>query len=158
MFGTFKNGATAYSVVAVETGVAAASPLKLIIMLFEGALSALVMAQMHMKAGKITQKGQAISKAISIIDNGLRASLDKTVGGEIALSLDALYDYMSRQLVLANLHNDLQKLEEVQRLLNDLKGAWLAIEPAPENLAPQIVPPTINDALAPRVVTDFAKA
>jgi flagellar protein FliS len=164
MFGSNTNGANAYAKVGVETGVAAASPHKLIVMLFDGAISALVTAQMHMKAGNTAEKGQAISKAISIVDNGLRASLDKKVGGEIALRLDSLYDYMSHQLLLANLRNDLTKLEEVQRLLADLRGAWLAIEPAvaqsetqPAAQAALPVPPA-NDALAPRMAGNFAKA
>ena len=72
-------------------------------------------------------KGSAISKAISIIDNGLRASLDKEAGGEIAANLDALYDYMSRRLLHANLKNDVTIIDEVHGLLADLRGAWVEI-------------------------------
>jgi flagellar secretion chaperone FliS len=159
MFGTARSGANAYAKVGVETGVMAANPHKLIVMLFDGAMSSLVTAQMHLKAGNIAEKGQSISKAISIIDSGLRASLDKKVGGEIALSLDSLYEYMSQQLLLANLHNDMDKLEEVQRLLNDLKGAWVAMDPVAQNAAPALAPtPPMNDPLAPRMVANFAKA
>lgn len=159
MFGTARSGANAYAKVGVETGVIAASPHKLIVMLFDGAISSIATAQTHINAGNIAGKGQSISKAISIIDDGLRASLDKKVGGEIALSLDALYEYMSKQLLLANLHNDISKLEEVQRLLNDLKGAWLAIDPVAENAAPSVAPtPPMHDELAPRMVANFAKA
>jgi flagellar secretion chaperone FliS len=159
MFGTARSGANAYAKVGIETGVMAASPHRLIVMLFDGALSSLVTAQMHLKAGNIVGKGQSISKAISIIDDGLRASLDKKVGGEIALSLDSLYEYMSKQLLLGNLHNDMNKLEEVQRLLTDLKGAWLAIDPVAENAPPTVAPtPPMHDALAPRMVANFAKA
>ncbi|MGV3741038.1 MAG: flagellar export chaperone FliS [Burkholderiaceae bacterium] len=159
MFGTARSGANAYTKVSVETGVLAASPHKLIVMLFDGAISSLVTAQIHLKAGNIAEKGQSISKAISIIDDGLRASLDKKVGGEIALSLDSLYEYMGKQLLQANLRNDLEKLEEVQALLNDLKGAWLAIEPTIEAPVPNIATTSaMNDSLAPRMITDFAKA
>jgi flagellar secretion chaperone FliS len=159
MFGTARSGANAYAKVSVETGVMAASPHKLIVMLFDGAISSIVTAQMQLKASNIAGKGQSISKAISIIDDGLRASLDKKVGGEIALSLDALYEYMSQQLLLANLRNDMEKLDEVQRLLNDLKGAWLAIEPVAQTPASSVVPTMpVNDALAPRMVANLAKA
>lgn len=127
MFGTAKSGANAYAAVGVETGVAAANPHKLIVMLFDGALMSLAMALQHMKAGNIAEKGQAISKAISIIDSGLRASLDQKAGGNIAVSLDALYEYMSNRLLVANLKNQPEALEEVQGLLQDLKGAWVAI-------------------------------
>lgn len=131
MFGSNRSGANAYANVGVETGVMAASPHKLIVMLFEGALAALSSALVHMKARRIADKGKAISKAINIIDNGLRASLDKEVGGEIALNLDALYSYMSERLLQANLNNAPETIEEVMKLLGDLKGAWESIAPAP---------------------------
>lgn len=129
MFGAMQKGANAYAKVGIETGVVAASPHSLISMLFEGALVALSNAKQQMHAGSTAGKGQSISKAINIIDNGLRASLDKKVGGEIALSLDALYEYMSKRLLAANSANQPAMVEEVQGLLLQLKGAWDAIGP-----------------------------
>lgn len=133
MFGSTRSGANAYAKVGIETGVVAASPHKLIVMLFDGALAALATALQHMKAGNIPGKGQSLSKAIAIIDSGLRASLDHKAGGEIAVNLDALYEYMSNRLMLANLNNQAEIIEEVQRLLQDLRSAWEAIAP----VAPQ---------------------
>ena len=127
MFGTMKRGVNAYANVDLETGIASASPHKLIVMLYDGALAALLGAKANIAAGNIAAKGSAISKAISIIDNGLRASLDKDAGGEIAANLDALYDYMSRRLLHANLKNDVGIIEEIHGLLADLRGAWVAI-------------------------------
>jgi len=132
MFGSMQNGINAYAKVGIETGVSAASPHKLIVMLFDGAQIALAGALQHMKAGNVSGKGQSISKAISIIDSGLRASLDKSVGGEVANNLDRLYEYMSNRLLLANLNNDPQIVEEVQHLLQDIKSAWVAIDAPPE--------------------------
>ena len=148
MFGSMKTGASAYANVGIETGVIAASPHKLIVMLFEGAITAISNALQFMETNKVAAKGQSISKAIAIIDNGLRASLDKKVGGEIALSLDALYEYMSNQLLLANLNNDKVKLTEIRDLLRDLKIAWDGIGPMP--LIATEVPKHNVDALAPR--------
>ncbi|HJV75568.1 MAG TPA: flagellar export chaperone FliS, partial [Noviherbaspirillum sp.] len=130
MFGSMRSGANAYAKVGVETGVVAASPHKLIVMLFDGALAALATALQHMNTGNISGKGQALSKAIAIIDSGLRASLDHKTGGEIAANLDALYEYMSTRLMMANLNNQPELIEEVQRLLHDLRSAWEAIAPA----------------------------
>ncbi|MES2534925.1 MAG: flagellar export chaperone FliS [Pseudomonadota bacterium] len=138
MFGAAKNGANAYARVGIETGVAAASPHQLIVMLFEGALVAVSSALQGMRAGDIQHRGQSISRAISIIDNGLRASLDKEAGGDIAHSLDALYDYMNRRLLMANLKNQPDMLEEVYRLLSELKSAWDGIGAPPGSQA--IVP------------------
>ncbi|MFP5390423.1 MAG: flagellar export chaperone FliS [Gammaproteobacteria bacterium] len=131
MFGSMQRGVNAYAKVGIETGVTAASPHKLIVMLFDGALVSVNSAIMHMKAGNIADKGAAISKAIMIIDSGLRAALDKKAGGEIAEGLDALYEYMGARLLQANLKNQVEILEEVQRLLNDLRGAWNAIGDTP---------------------------
>ncbi|MEC5217574.1 flagellar protein FliS [Actimicrobium sp. GrIS 1.19] len=143
MFGSPKSGASAYANVGMETGVASASPHKLIVMLFDGALMAVTAAVQQMKAGDIPAKGKSISKAISIIDNGLRASLDKTVGGSIAGSLDALYEYMSNRLLIANLKNQPETLQEVHGLLMDLKTAWDAIGQQADALqnAPLVAPP-----------------
>lgn len=148
MFGSTRNGANAYAKVGIETGVVAASPHKLIVMLFDGALAAVATALQHMNTGNIAGKGQAISKAISIIDSGLRASLDHNAGGEVAMNLDALYEYMSNRLMLANLNNQADLLEEVQRLLQELRSAWEAIAPAATQsvAAPQAA---AYDALAP---------
>lgn len=127
MFGTMKRGVNAYANVDLETGIASASPHKLIVMLYDGALVALRTARANMAANNIPAKGVAISKAITIIDNGLRVSLDKEAGGTIAENLDALYDYMSRRLFQANLQNDVAIVDEVHGLLSDLRGAWAAI-------------------------------
>lgn len=127
MFGSSHRGVHSYAKVGVETGVLAASPHKLIVMLFDGALVSVNSAIMHMKAGSIPDKGAAISHAILIIDSGLRASLDKKAGGTIAESLDALYEYMGARLVEANLKNQVELLEEVRQLLSELRGAWDAI-------------------------------
>jgi len=129
MFGTTQSGANTYAKIGVETGVLAANPHKLITMLFDGALVAIALSQKYMKEGDIKNKGESITKAILIIESGLRASLNKNVGGEIALNLDALYDYMSRRLFSANVENSQEFLSEVHALLSDLRGAWEAIGP-----------------------------
>ena len=77
-----------------------------------------------MKNGETVAKGESLSKAISIISSGLQASLDVNAGGELAQHLYALYDYMSRRLLLANLHNNPEYVEEVAGLLAELSGAW----------------------------------
>ncbi|MFC5547990.1 flagellar export chaperone FliS [Massilia aerilata] len=150
MFGTPRSGAKAYANVGVETSVLAANPHKLISMLFEGALVALSTALHHMKSGNIAGKGQAIAKTMRIIDEGLRASLDKSVG-EIAENLDALYEYMGTRLVMGNLKNDPEALEEVQRLLADLKEAW-------DQIAPKAAAPAPAPAAMPHPAAGYGAA
>ena len=134
MFGS-SRGVNEYSRVGVETGVVAADPHKLVVMLYEGAMTACHTAVMHIESKDFERKGAMISKAIMIIESGLRLSLDKKAGGEIATSLDALYGYMSDRLYMANIKNDPSLIQEVIRLLGDLKSAWEAIgtQVAPDN-------------------------
>ncbi|MEO8419105.1 MAG: flagellar export chaperone FliS [Methylophilaceae bacterium] len=127
MFGSNNHGINAYTSIGIETGVAAASPHKLITLLYEGAITACLNAVAHMRENDIIAKGEALSKAIMIIENGLRISLDMKAGGDIALSLDALYDYMSNRLFTANLKNQAEPVAEVIKLLHELKGAWESI-------------------------------
>ena len=122
-----RNAVNAYAKVGVETGAMSASPHQLIIMLYDGARAAIARAKFHMAAGDIAAKGKAISMSIAIIDDGLRAVLDHNAGGEIAADLEQLYDYMSRQLMLANLRNDVELLNQVDALLQDLASAWAQI-------------------------------
>ena len=151
MFGSPKSGANAYANVGVETGVTTASPHSLIVMLFDGALVAVTTALQNMKAGNIPGKGQAISKAIMIIDSGLRASLNREAGGQIAGNLDSLYEYMSNRLLIANLKNQPEVLEEVYQLLKELKTAWDAIGARNNAAVPAAVPKApAYDALQPR--------
>ncbi len=127
----------AYAKVGVESSVVASDPHHLISMLYQGALLAIANARNGILRKDIPAKGAAISKAISIIDDGLNASLDKKVGGELAQNLSSLYDYMCKRLLSANLNDDMAALEEVARLLNDLKGAWEGIRPAAAAPQPQ---------------------
>ncbi len=128
MKSTTGRGANAYRSVALDSALPNANPIELVLMLYDGALAAIRLAAGHMKAGRIADKGAALSKAISIVDNGLKASLDHNVGGEIAGQLHSL----------ANLRNDERALDEVLRLLADLRSAWAQIgaQGAGANLTP----------------------
>lgn len=132
MFGLMSNPAAAYRKAGVETQVETASPHQIVVMLFEGAISAIATASMHMQLKHPAPKGEAIGKAIDIIEGGLQACLDYQAGGELAEKLGALYQYMCHRLLHANLRNDQKALDEVTGLLKELKGAWeeIADDPA----------------------------
>lgn len=130
MISSAKSALEAYSQVGLNAKVAAASPHGLIIMLFDGAIAAITKAKYHMEKSTvddIAEKGAAISKAIAIIDDGLKASLNMEVGGELAQNLDSLYEYMSFRLVHANLKNDKEILDEISQRLLELREAWDSI-------------------------------
>ena len=128
-------GARAYARIGIESAVMSASPQQLLTMLFDGAKAAISMARHHMASGDVVAKGNAISKAVSIIDSGLKASLDAEAGGsagaELAANLSALYDYINQRLLYANLRNDPALLEEADRLLENIASAWREISGGP---------------------------
>ena len=124
MFATLNNPAAAYSAAGIETIADTADAHELILMLFDGALVSISLAAHHLKSENIAAKGENISKAIDIIENGLKVSLDYRSGGALAERLGALYEYMCNRLLHANLRNDKAALEEVSGLLRELKSAW----------------------------------
>lgn len=115
-----------YQQVKTDAGMEDASPHRLVQMLMEGALERIAAARGHMVRGETARKGEQIGKAIGII-GGLREGLDEEAGGELVRNLDALYGYMERRLVQANLSSDPTILDEIAGLLREIKTAWDAI-------------------------------
>ena len=156
MFGSSpQNAANLYSKVNLETGVLAADPHQLITLLFDGAIQALNEAAQHMAMNNTAEKGRLITRAISIIENGLRGSLNKKAGGEIAQNLEKLYTFFAKELVIANCNDDAQKLAEIKKLLTDIRSAWLQIAPAKNTKTEKQLPPVV-DTLSPRNTTHFS--
>ncbi|MBP2835910.1 MULTISPECIES: flagellar export chaperone FliS [Dickeya] len=124
-----KSASQAYAQVSVESAVMSATPHQLIVMLFDGTKSALVRARILLEQNDVVGKGNALSKAIDIISNGLKLGLDMENGGELAENLADLYDYMVRRLLHANINNDLQAIMEVEALLDNIADAWKQIGP-----------------------------
>ncbi|AKH65499.1 MULTISPECIES: flagellar export chaperone FliS [Photorhabdus] len=124
-----RSASQLYAQIDVESEIMNASPYQLIQILFNGALSALRRAIILMEQGNIAEKGAAISKAINIIDNGLKQGLDNEKGGELAHNLASLYDYMTQRLLHANLRNDEPAITEVIKLLTEISEAWRQIGP-----------------------------
>lgn len=138
----------AYKNVGLESGVAAADPHKLILMLYQGAILAIATAKNQMLRKQVADKGASITKAIKIIDEGLKACLDVKAGGEIAVNLSDLYDYMNQRLLIANLKNDISILDEVGSLLAELKQAWESIRPATPAMLQDAIPAIARPAVA----------
>ena len=137
MFSPGHSGANAYARVGVETGVMGASPHRLIVMLYQGARQAIAQARMHVQQGNVPARGEAIGKAIQIVESGLQQSLNLEAGGEIAERLNALYSYMSRRLLEANIKQSEAMLVEVYGLLATLEEAWIGIAPEIARMAAQ---------------------
>lgn len=141
-----RNALNTYSQAGVEASIAGASPHQLIAMLYDGAMVAISVGKINMQQGDIAAKGASISKAIAIIDEGLKISLDEQAGGEMASNLKALYEYMVNRLLMANIKNDVEGLDEVARLLGELKGAWDEIGRPQPVVAPPLAEPSTSSA------------
>lgn len=113
-----------YADIGLETQVMSATPERLITLLYQGARAAIGQARLHMQEGRVAERGTAITKAIKIVDEGLKMGLNMEAGGEIAANLARLYDYIIRTLLMANLKADAEALETADRLLADLAEAW----------------------------------
>lgn len=121
-----QHSVQAYAKIGLETEVLSATPEHLITLLFNGAQAAIMKARLHMESGNLEGRGMAISKAIDIVDSGLKASVDLENGGELATNLVATYELIIRNLLLANLNVEVEKLDLAERLLVDISGAWRA--------------------------------
>ena len=126
------KGTQAYAKIEVESAVMSASQQQLVVMLFDGALSALVRARLFLQDGNIPAKGLAISKAINIIENGLKVGLVESNGDELTQNLIALYAYMVRRLLHANVNNDASAIEEVETLLRNIADGWKEVAGTPQ--------------------------
>ena len=126
------KGTQAYAKIEVESAVMSASQQQLVIMLFDVALSALVRARLFLQDGNIPAKGLAISKAINIIENGLKVGLVESNGDELTQNLIALYAYMVRRLLHANVNNDASAIEEVETLLRNIADGWKEVAGTPQ--------------------------
>jgi flagellar secretion chaperone FliS len=126
-----KSSLAAYRSVAAHSGIAAADPHRLIVMLMDGALERVSLASGAMQHGDGPARNAHIHRAVEIVQE-LQGSLNMEAGGEIAANLADLYDYACRQLVRANLSNQTQVLDEVAKLLRHIRDAWLQIQLTPE--------------------------
>lgn len=106
-----------------ENQILTASPEQILILLYSGAIRFTRQAIYGLEEENITLFHHGIKKSMAIITE-FSNSLDHEIGGEIAENLDALYNFMIKELTLANIHKDIEKLRVVDRLLVHLRGAW----------------------------------
>ena len=113
----------------IKTGseVEDATPHRLIQLMMERALAKLMLARAHMVDGNIAEKGELIGAAMDII-SALQQCLNYKADEKLAGNFDALYDYMLRRILLANLNDDPSIVSEVIDLLGEIKEAWDAIQ------------------------------
>jgi len=100
-----------------------ASKEQLLLMFYDGAIRFVSQAKHAVANDDIEGRSYGIGKASAIIAE-LSATLDHKIGGKIAEDLDALYAFMLNELNMANIHNDSNRLETVEKMLVDLRQTW----------------------------------
>lgn len=120
------NRLAAYRTVATHGGVAAADPHRLTLMLMDGALERISAAKGNLAHGRTAEKCALIQRAMDIVHE-LRSCLNLEAGGAIAANLASLYDYMVQQLAKANAEGRTEILDEVLRLLTEIRSAWVML-------------------------------
>ncbi|MES2878830.1 MAG: flagellar export chaperone FliS [Pseudomonadota bacterium] len=121
------RSANAYKNVGMETSVAGADPHQLVSLLFDALQQSLITAKGAILSGDIPVKGRSIGRAVRILEEGLKASLDVERGGELAGNLRSLYDFCIFRMTEANLRNDAAIVDEVIRVLQPVMDGWSQI-------------------------------
>lgn len=132
--GSRRPSAAAYRDVGASTALDSASPHKLVSLLYTALSSQIASARGALARRDVAEKGRAISHAVRIVEEGLRAPLNMKDGGAIAANLHDLYEYIAQQLTLANLRNDDRLLDECARLVETLREGW-------DGIADRVAPP-----------------
>jgi flagellar protein FliS len=119
------NQAIAYNAYK-NNSVMAASPNKLVIMLYDGAIKNLKLAEIALNEKNIENVNTYLKKSQDIIVEFM-STLNFEAGGEIAQNLYQLYDYMYNRLVRANIDKDIAAIIEVKKYLEELRDTWAQI-------------------------------
>lgn len=129
MFGTL-NRRTAYGEASLEAEVLSASQHKLTLMLFNAAIDAMKKMVIAIETKHLAEKSRVVVKAIDILENGLKASIDREAGdAELGDRLYYLYDYIQQRLLFAHLHNNAAEIGELIDMLSGIRDAWREIDP-----------------------------
>jgi flagellar protein FliS len=141
-----RNRLAVYQSVSAHGGVADADPHRLVQMLLDAAMERMNTARSCIERGEIVRKAKLLHSCVTLVAE-LRGSLNLNDGGPLAQNLSALYDYMARQLLMANVESDAGKITEVMSLLNEIRSAWIAIGPEVRNV-PNPPKPTVSAGVA----------
>jgi flagellar protein FliS len=127
---SYKSASSTYK----ETRIKTAGQGQLIVMLYDEAVKQLTKAIELLELnkgekkdpGRIEHINKAIMKTEEIITE-LMVSLDFEQGGEISKNLFSLYTWFNRELVEANINQDIHRMLTVKDMLSNLRNTWSSI-------------------------------
>ncbi len=125
-----------------QTAVATASPVQLVLMVYDECIRRLILAEEAFRIEgpeRIEQIGTHLQYAQSAITE-LSVSLDMEQGGEIAENLARLYEFMTYHLSQANVKKEIQRVREVKALMSDLRDTWKQVSEQVPSASQQDVP------------------
>jgi flagellar protein FliS len=128
-YGYQRNPSAAYQDTRARGSVEGADRHQLTGMLYDGVIDRINQARGAIRRGDVPAKGTHFARALAILGE-LRGALDHEAGGKLAARLDALYDYVSRRLLQAQLYNDERAIDEALDLLTPIRDAWRQIRDA----------------------------
>ena len=111
----------------LRTAVETATPTRLVVMLYDGAIRFLSQAMTAMQAGQYEDQSRFIGKAQDIIAH-LHAHLDYEAGGAVSRQLATVYAPMFDMLTYANAKDDCERVEKVLSALRELREAWVEVD------------------------------
>jgi len=114
-----------------KSQVETASPIDLIIMMYDRAIVLLDKAKNEISEKKYEEKNTSLTKATDIVFE-LLTTLDNDKGGEIATSLSRLYNFVIRAITNANTSLNTKELDNAKRILSELRGSWVSIKNNPD--------------------------
>jgi len=118
-----RNPWKSYRQIATQT----APPGQLVLMLYDGALRFLDLALTGFACTDPGERNLTINnnlqRTLDIIRE-LNCCLDTNAGGELALTLRDLYDYLERRLLESNFKKKRAGVDEVINHLRELRNAW----------------------------------
>ena len=125
-------GAHAYATTQIST----ASSVQVVVLLYDGAISSMKLAQEGMAGLNFQDKARFLDRALRVVGE-LSASLNMEEGGTIARDLQRLYEYVQYELTQANLKNEPGRLESPIRCMSEIRQAWKEL--AMQGVKPQAV-------------------
>jgi flagellar protein FliS len=119
----------------LEARILSATPLELVVILYDEAIQSVRTARGHLRAGEIRPRSRAVSRAVGILME-LEGSLNFEAGGELSRRLAGVYGYMRTTLLDANLRQTDEGLGTAEQLLVSLREAWSAVSRQPAASVP----------------------
>ena len=116
-----------------ENAVMGASPVQLVVMLYDGALRFMEEGKRAIESRDLETQNSKLQRAQKIVIE-LMTTLNFQQGGDIARSLVSLYAYVIGELVEGNMADDAKRIDNAMKTMKELRDSWVQVEKAPKGV------------------------